>query len=191
MTLTGGNKMKATQQLKDEHEGIKLMLNIMETIYKSIEKGKDLNIDHYEKILEFLKGFVDKCHHGKEEEILFPALIDHGMSKESGPVAVMLYEHQLGRSHIKVLSDAFSEFKTGNKQTINTINSSSADYVELLRNHIDKENHILFMMADKVLDASEQSKIFDAFEKLEVEKIGIGKHEEFHSLLKKLKNIYL
>lgn len=191
MTLTGGNKMKATQQLKDEHEGIKLMLNIMETINKSVEKGKDLNIDHYEKIIEFIKGFVDKCHHGKEEDILFPALIDHGMSKESGPIAVMLYEHQLGRSHIKLLSDAFAEFRTGNKQAINTINSSSADYVELLRNHIEKENHILFTMADKVLDATEQSKIFDAFEKLEIEKIGIGKHEEFHSLLKELKSIYL
>lgn len=183
--------MKATQQLKDEHEGIKIMLSIMEAIYKSIEKGKELNIDHYEKILDFLKGFVDKCHHGKEEEILFPALVDHGMSKESGPVAVMLYEHQLGRSHIKVISDGFSEFRTGNKQAVNTINSSSADYVELLRNHIDKENHILFMMADKILDDSEQSKIFDAFEKLESEKIGIGKHEEFHSLLKELKSIYL
>jgi hemerythrin-like domain-containing protein len=183
--------MKATQQLKDEHEGIKLMLNIMEAISNNLDKGKELNLNHYGKVLDFIKGFADKCHHGKEEDILFPALIDHGMSKEGGPIAVMLYEHQLGRSHIKDLSLAFEEFKSGNKKAIKNIISSSMDYVGLLRNHIEKENNILFMMADRVLNETEQSKIFDAFEKLEIEKIGNGKHEEFHNLLKELKSIYL
>jgi hemerythrin-like domain-containing protein len=183
--------MKATQQLKDEHEGIKLMLKIMETISNDLGKGKELNVTYYEKILEFVKGFADKCHHGKEEDILFPALINHGISKEGGPIAVMLYEHQLGRDHIKSLSAAFNEFKAGNKQAIKNIVSDSMSYVHLLRNHIEKENNILFMMADRVLDEKEQLKIFDDFEKLEREKIGIGKHEEFHNLLKELKGIYL
>jgi hemerythrin-like domain-containing protein len=183
--------MKATQQLKDEHEGIKLMLNIMETISNDLEKGKELNINHYEKIVEFIKGFADKCHHGKEEDILFPVLIDHGMSKEGGPIAVMLHEHQLGRDHIGSLSIAFDEYKKGNNHAVKNIISSSMSYVDLLRNHIEKENNILFMMADKVLNETEQLKIFDAFEKLEIEKIGIGKHEEYHHLLKELKSIYL
>ena len=183
--------MKATQQLKDEHEGIKLMLTIIENISNDLREGNDLNKDHYAKIIEFVKGFADKCHHGKEEDILFPAMVNHGIPKEGGPIAVMLNEHQLGRGHIKSLSSAFEKYIAGNKQEINNIISSSMSYVELLRNHIEKENNILFMMADKVLNEAEQSKIFDAFEKLEVEKIGIGKHEEYHHLLKKLKSIYL
>ena len=61
----------------------------------------------------------------------------------------------------------------------------------LLKYHIEKENNILFMLADKILNEEEPSKIFDAFEKLKVEKIGIGKHEEYHHLLKELKTIYL
>lgn len=183
--------MKATQQLKDEHEGIKLMLNIMEAISNNLGKGKELNINHYEKILEFIKGFTDKCHHGKEEDILFPALIEKGMFKDGGPIAVMLYEHQSGRDHIKSLSSAFEDLKGGNKSAIKNIISSSGNYIELLRNHIEKENNVLFLMADKVLNETEQLKIFDAFEKLEVDKIGIGKHEEFHKLLKELRSIYL
>ncbi len=183
--------MKATQQLKDEHEGIKLMLNIMEKISNDLKNGKELNSDHYGKIIDFLKGFADKCHHGKEEDILFPAMVNHGISNEGGPIAVMLNEHQIGREHIKKLSNALEEFKNGNIQSVNVIISSSLDYVQLLRNHIEKENNILFMMADKVLNEAEQSKIFDAFEKLEVEKIGIGKHEEYHHLLKELKSIYI
>jgi hemerythrin-like domain-containing protein len=183
--------MKATQQLKDEHEGIKLMLNVMEVICNNLERGEELNINHYAKILEFLKGFVDKCHHGKEEDILFPDLIDHGLPKEGGPITVMLHEHQLGRDHIKSLSNALDELKGGNNRAIVNIISSSRNYIELLRNHIVKENNILFMMADKVLNETEQSNIFDAFEKLEIEKIGLGKHEEYHKLLKELKKKYL
>jgi hemerythrin-like domain-containing protein len=183
--------MKATQQLKDEHEGIKLMLNIIDSISNSMENGKELNTDHFEKILDFLKVFVDKCHHGKEEDILFPDLEVHGLPKEGGPIAVMLHEHQMGREHIKSMNIAFNEFKSGNKLAIARIISGSRDYVELLRNHIEKENNILFMMADKALNESEQSKLFDDFEKMEIEKIGLGKHEEYHKLLKELKNIYL
>jgi len=73
--------MKATQQLKDEHEGIKIMLTIMEKISNDIGKGKDLNKDPYAKIIEFIKGFADKCHHGKEEDILFPAMVKSWHSK--------------------------------------------------------------------------------------------------------------
>jgi hemerythrin-like domain-containing protein len=183
--------MKATQQLKDEHEGIKRMLNIMEKISKDLEPGNSLNIDHYEKIIDFIKGFADKCHHGKEEDILFPAMVNHGIPGEEGPIAVMLNEHQLGRDHIKTLCCYFDDFKAGNKSAAIGITINSMNYVRLLRNHIEKENKILFMLADKVLNEEEQLKIFEAFEKLEVEKIGIGKHEEYHHLLKELESIYL
>jgi hemerythrin-like domain-containing protein len=183
--------MNAIQQLKDEHESIKLMLKIMESISGNLEKGGDLNILQYERIIEFIKGFADKCHHGKEEELLFPALIDHGIPNEGGPIGVMLHEHQEGRNHIRELSVAFAEYKSGNKKSISNIIRSSMNYVHLLRNHIEKENNILFMMADKVLNETEQSEIYEAFEKLEVEKIGIGKHEEYHKLLKELKSSYL
>lgn len=183
--------MKATQQLKDEHEGIKLMLKIMEKISNELKNGKELNNDHFEKIIDFIKGFADKCHHGKEEDILFPAMVNHGIPDKGGPIAVMLHEHQLGREHIRQLSIAFEDFKAGNKTATKEIISSSMDYVFLLLNHIEKENKILFMMADKVLNEAEQAEMFEAFEKLEIEKIGIGKHEEYHHLLKELKTIYL
>ena len=163
----------------------------MEKIAIKLKKVEEVNREDIKKVMEFLHNFADKCHHGKEEDILFPAMVSHGIPKESGPIAAMLNEHQLGREYIKSLSSAFEKFKGGNKLAINSIISSSNSYVELLRNHIKKENNILFIMADNVLNETEQSKIFDAFEKLEVEKIGIGKHEEYHHLLKELKSIYL
>ncbi len=183
--------MKATQQLKEEHEGIKIILSVMEKISGELGKGKELNADHFAKIIEFLKGFADKCHHGKEEDILFPAMINQGVPKKGGPIAVMLMEHQMGRGYIKSMSDAFDDYKSGNKNAIKEIISNMMSYVNLLRSHIEKENNILFMMADRVISETEQSALFDAFEKLEIEKIGLGKHEEYHHLLKELKDIYL
>lgn len=183
--------MKATENLKQEHESIKMMLKIIEQIVISHKNTKTLNKEHFEWVLEFLKGFVDKCHHGKEEEILFPALVEHGMSKNAGPVAVMLYEHQQGRNLVKTLSTAFEEFENEVNQSVDTIISGSESYVDILRNHIEKENDILFMMSDRILSDIEQSAIFNAFENLEEERIGPGKHEQYHQILRDLKNIYI
>jgi hypothetical protein len=90
--------MKATEDLKKEHKGVTLMLRILEKICVSYEADKTIDKDHMEKILEFLTVFVDTCHHGKEEEFLFPALVSVGIPKEGGPIEVMRAEHDQGRS---------------------------------------------------------------------------------------------
>lgn len=183
--------MKATQQLRDEHEGIKIMLSVLEKIVNNIKESKPVNVTHLEKIVDFLKTFVDKCHHGKEEGILFPALGERGIPNEGGPVGMMLYEHEQGRGFIRALVEGLSDCKNEEEGAAQKIISASENYIQLLRNHIEKENNILFMMADQVLTEPEQSQIFDGFEKLEIEKIGLGKHEEYHHLLKELRDIYL
>lgn len=180
--------MKPTEQLKAEHEGVKLMLRILG---KVCAKPDEINQEHFAKMLEFLKVFVDKCHHGKEEDLLFPAMEKAGVPKEGGPIGVMLIEHQQGRGYIKGMSEAFDKLKEGERKASVKIAENGASYSALLTQHIDKENNILFPMADKVLSKATQDKLNEEFEKLEVERIGLGKHEEFHKLLHQLKEIYL
>ena len=74
--------MKAIQQLKDEHEGIKIMLSILGQVRQQLEATGNLSKEHFVGILEFLKVFVDKCHHAKEEELLFPALVTAGVPQK-------------------------------------------------------------------------------------------------------------
>jgi len=183
--------VKATSDLMKEHEGITLMLNIMSKVSDNIQKNNALNSEHMEKIIEFLKVFADKCHHGKEEKLLFPELERNGIPSQSGPIGVMLYEHQVGRGYIKNLSDAFTKFKAGDHNAMLQIADEMKKYVNLLTSHIHKENNVLFPMADKVLTEKLDNELFAKYEKLEEEEIGQGKHEEFHQLLKQLKNIYL
>ncbi|MDP2209596.1 MAG: hemerythrin domain-containing protein [Bacteroidota bacterium] len=183
--------MKATEQLMQEHQGIMLMLNIMSKVVDKVEKVQELNIVHQEKIIEFLKVFADKCHHGKEEDILFPVLESKGVPRENGPIGVMLFEHKVGRGFIKEMIEAFEQFKTGDKNALSKISNSMRSYINLLTGHIHKENNILFPMGDRVLSDQLQTELYEKFEKLEEEKIGLGKHEEFHRMLKELKDIYL
>jgi len=93
--------MKATEQLIQEHTEVLLMLTVLDSAANKLEMGEQVNPLHLEAMVDFLITFVDKCHHGKEETLLFPALIKKGMSKKDGPVGVMLAEHASGREFIK------------------------------------------------------------------------------------------
>jgi hemerythrin-like domain-containing protein len=183
-------EMKATQQLRDEHEGVKIMLSIIGQVCQQLEATGKLNTEHFEGILQFLKVFVDKCHHGKEEELLFPALVAVGVP-EDGPIAVMLREHEMGRNYVKAMSTAFSGYTARDISSSKGILQNAYDYISLLKDHIEKENNVLFVMADNLLSEKRQEELFEGFEKIEEDRIGVGKHEEFHGLLKKLSGIYL
>ncbi|OPY12822.1 MAG: iron-sulfur cluster repair di-iron protein [Syntrophus sp. PtaU1.Bin005] len=181
--------MKATQQLRNEHEGVKVMLIILEQVCRQLEADRNLNEEHFDGILEFLKVFVDKCHHGKEEDLLFPALTAAGIP-EDGPIAVMLQEHEMGRNYVKSLSDYYAKYVGGDQSASKTISKIALAYIALLRNHIEKENDVLFVMADRLLSEQKQDELYEGFERIEEERIGAGKHEEFHGLLKRLSRMY-
>ena len=183
--------MKATEQLMAEHEGIKLMLGILDSVSGRIESGQKLDVRDLQHIVEFLQVFADKCHHGKEEDILFPALVETGMPKDSGPIAVMLAEHEQGRGFIRGLADAVRRYGAGEAAANAAMVKNARDYVKLLALHIQKENTVLFPMADERLGARTQDALLEQFERLEVERIGVGKHEEFHRLLERLEKAYL
>ena len=90
--------MNAINELIAEHEAVRLTLDILKKIGQHIDAtGKIADTEHVEQLFEFFATFVDRCHHGKEEELLFPALEQVGVSREGGPVGVMLNEHQQGR----------------------------------------------------------------------------------------------
>ena len=143
-----------------------------------------------EAMLEFLITFVDKCHHGKEEKLLFPALVNKGIAKENGPVGVMLAEHVSGRNFIKGMSDAITAYRNGNTRVIPQIVDNARGYIVLLNQHIMKENNILFRMADNALSESEQNELFNAFEELERSEIGNDIRLKYHNMIQELQEIY-
>jgi len=183
--------MRPTEQLKEEHEAIKLMLRILERVCEKLESKEEVNPEHLEKIVEFIKVFADRCHHGKEEDLLFPAMEEAGIPKEGGPIGVMLAEHNMGRDYVKRMAEAIDKYRGGNHSVSSEIAENARNYVALLNPHITKEDTILYMMADMHLSGKKQEELLKEFEKVERERIGPGKHEEFHQLLHHLKEVYL
>ncbi|MEK7142794.1 MAG: hemerythrin domain-containing protein [Patescibacteria group bacterium] len=175
--------MTPTEQLRNEHQAVLLALDILEKICQKLEAGEKLAPKHQEEILEFIKIFIDKCHHGKEEGLLFPAMEKVGIPKEQGPIGMMIKEHDMGREFVRGMSENISnpEKFIGNAR----------GYIELLRQHIEKENNILYEMADMHISQTKNNELLKEFNKLELERIGPGKHEEFHQMLEKLAGIYL
>ncbi len=183
--------MRATDQLRDEHEGIKLMLRVLQKVTTTTEPAQTLPLSRIERMLEFFRIFVDKCHHGKEEDLLFPELKKHGILRDGGPIGVMLSEHGQGRSYVQGMADALTGLHRGAQEATTLFTQNAKAYALFLTQHISKEEDILFAMSDKVLSPKEDETLLGAFERLEVERIGAGKHEEFHKLLHELQDIYL
>jgi len=177
----------ASQDLIHEHKSILIALDVIEKMYERIQNDKELDYKDIEDIIEFLKVFADKCHHGKEEDLLFPALEEVGIKNQDGPIGVMLAQHRQGRELINQMEQSI-ENKIINRQVF--VNSASS-YVNLLRNHIERENSMLFPMSDAKLPVLKQKELLDNFENHEKNVIGEGKHEELHILLKKFKKKYL
>mgnify|MGYP006281128247 CR=1 FL=1 len=182
--------MKAIDQLKNEHEGIKIMFRILRKICDSLKSDQTLDTGHFEGILEFFQIFVDKCHHGKEEDLLFPAMVQAGIP-EKGPIEVMLSEHAAGRSHIKAISQFFTRFKSGDTAVAGDLAHECEQYISLMVDHIYKENNILYPMGETRFSQAIDEKLYQDFETLEEERIGKGKHEAFHEMINRLTAIYI
>lgn len=177
----------ASDDLRNEHEGILFGLKILEKMIMLIKMNKKVKKEELLEMLNFLRLFADKCHHGKEEGLFFPAMEKIGINRENGPIGQMLIEHELGRKYIKEMGLAIENDNADMKRFI----ENSENYVELLRNHIDKENIVLFPMGDKLLTKEVQDKLLESFEEFEEKVMGKGTHERLHEMLHKFENEYL
>jgi len=88
----------ATSRLREEHQLILQVADAMQALLAEGEGPEGLDFDTIGDCVTFIRLFADACHHGKEEDLLFPELEAAGLPRNQGPIAVMLYEHQQGRA---------------------------------------------------------------------------------------------
>ena len=150
---------KSTQILSEEHQNI---LKIVEALIKKsalLEAGEEINKSFFEKAIDFIRNYADKFHHAKEEDILFKEF-----NKEEGahcnPTEQMLYEHDLGRKYVAGIEIGMS------KRSRKIIVENAMKYVYLIREHISKEDNILFPMTDDALNKKAKNKILIEFNKI-------------------------
>lgn len=176
---------EAINALRHEHEAILMALRILDSISAQVRAGK-VSKEDVTQFLGFLREFADTCHHGKEERLLFPAMLEAGSPMDGGPVSVMLAEHARGRELVAEMTRA----STPNLQPA-AFQAAASAYATHLRQHIDKENAVLFPMAEALIPDATLERLFNQFEQHEEEVMGHGRHEELHALLTDLRSKYL
>lgn len=173
------------QSLMNEHRVIERVLRALEVRLGQLGEPP-FPSDFFARALDFFRVYADSCHHFKEEDTLFPAMNEKGFPRESGPVGMMLYEHQVGRSYLAQIRDNLAAAARNNTEAIEAIRENGFAYVELLRAHIQKEDNVLFQMAYQALDAADFDKVDAIFSDESNEKINGALHRKYEALAEEL-----
>ncbi|MBU90648.1 cation-binding protein [Candidatus Woesearchaeota archaeon] len=155
---------KPTKILSDEHQNILKVIDALTKECISLESGKELDKDFFEKAIDFIRNYADKFHHAKEEDILFVELNKDDIEMHCNPIPQMLHEHDLGRDLVKGMEQTLKE---NNKAKVI---ENARGYAQLLQEHIDKEDNILYPMADEALNQQTQKEILEKFKQAESER---------------------
>ncbi len=177
----------ASEDLRNEHEGVLFGLDILEKMADTIRRGGAIDPRDAGEMINFFRLFADKCHHGKEEGLLFPAMEKVGIPNAGGPIGAMLLDHNQGRQYIAEMA-ASAE---GGALQADRFAEVAISYVQLMRGHIDKENSVLFPAGDRMLPLDVQARLLELFEGFEEEVMGKGTHEKLHETLHRLEEKFL
>jgi hemerythrin-like domain-containing protein len=168
--------------LREEHRLIEGVLDALELGAHRLGDGSGMSADFFVAAVDFIRGFADDAHHRKEEGVLFKAMARHGFSEETGPVAMMLFEHGEARRFTASLGEAAERLQRGDESAREDVITYALAYVRLLRQHIMKEDNILFEMAGRVIPAAEHGGIEAGFEKVEHDELAPGVQEKYRAL---------
>ncbi len=175
----------AVEILTHEHRIIEKVLRAVDGICRRIERSESVPPQALSQVIAFIRDFADDCHHQKEERMLFPTLEEHGIPRRGGPIGVMLDEHELGRSLVRQMSEAVEAYVAGDQTAPQRFLPSARRYIELLTQHIFKEDNVLFPMAEQVLGEDERTSLAHTFERMEQNRGGLP-HEYYEQVAAQL-----
>lgn len=174
--------MDALGVLMEEHGIILYAINVLGEATARLKSGKDVPKKFHYDFLEIMGNFADRCHHGKEETVLFP-LMETRDPNQNEVISLFLADHEKARAFLVGLKNAIAV-----NDKAEMIRNSEG-YADLLKVHIQREN-VLFPKWMNMLGDDDRSEVFEKFEEIEETIIGKGKHGEYASRIKRLSTSY-
>ncbi len=177
---------RAIEILMNEHRTIEKVLTSLETYAEEVQGGAALDRVRAAEFGDFFARFADACHHRKEEDLLFRKMIACGFPADSGPIAVMLYEHTVGRGHVGTLKAIGGASGAATAADVETFASTALAYGPFLKAHIQKEDGILYPLALRVIPPAELAVLVERYEEFERNVVGQSVLDELARLGEKL-----
>ncbi|MEG0773297.1 hemerythrin domain-containing protein [Clostridium sp.] len=181
--------MKAIDLMVEEHRNIKRVLKVIRKYCVNILNGEEIDYKDFYKIIDFVRIYADKHHHGKEEVFLFNKMID----EIKGPAEKlvkhgMLVEHDLGRLFIQNLEVALKSYEAGNMDSRVDIIANSVGYADLLERHIAKEDDVVYKFAENKLSKGTLDKLDEECSDFELKAEGEKLQNKYLELINELEN---
>lgn len=181
--------MLATEELREEHREIEIALTLFEIICDQVNMGTK-HFENFKQMVEFFQEFADKSHHREEEMLFFPALIFAGARKKTGLIDELLREHDIGRKYMREIANLVGQAKGGKIVNIDMTRRYVKEFSVLLREHIRKEDQILYPLGESLLSLEQQKNLYEEFEYMEGQ-LSPGVHEHYRDILRRLKKNYM
>ena len=178
--------MNPTDVLYREHRHIEQVLDCLERMTVDGRAEGRIDVERARAALEFFVTLADRLHHGKEEHLLFPLMEARGVPRHGGPIGVMVHEHETGRSAIARMKGSLDGAGAGDAEALAKFVAAAFDYLELLRDHIAKEDSVLFPMAEAVMRPDDATRLADEFARVDREELGGGASERMFKLADEL-----
>jgi hemerythrin-like domain-containing protein len=175
----------ATEILEHEHHYIQRAVGVMTLLAETVAAGEKVEADTLRDLIDFMRRFGDICHHGKEEDCLFPLLAKKGVPQHGCPIGGLLHEHEAGRALVKQLAKDAAGYAKGDRLATESLVNSLRALAELYLTHIWKEDYLLFPMTNKILSPKEQQALVKKFAHAE-KRLGGKTHRHFELLVEKL-----
>jgi hemerythrin-like domain-containing protein len=149
-----------------EHRLIERMIDVMKEELLLIEKEKKVDPEFIGMAVDFIRTYADRCHHGKEEDILFRDLgvkkltDDHRHTMEE-----LVEEHKWGRKVTARLMEANTRYIQGNRDALSAIMECIKTLIEFYPKHIEKEDrHFFIPCMDYFTEAEKEAMLKEEWE---------------------------
>jgi hemerythrin-like domain-containing protein len=174
--------MDAIETLMHEHRLIESVCDALVAFAGEVQRRGATDKEELAGFVTFLRDFADGCHHGKEEDVLFAAMVESGFPRDGGPIAVMLHEHTQGRALIRAMKQKSEQPGAWSDEDRRVVAQAAEGYSALLHAHIHKEDAILYPMAEQHLAPEVMTRVGADCARFEAERTGSGEHERLHAL---------
>jgi len=177
--------MKPRGPLMIEHRLIEKVLKLARSRTKTISEG-NYNPIAVDTLVDFIKVYADRTHHGKEEDILFSALKRKKLDENDSRIMMeLIEEHKQARAKVGEIVELNERFKAADRSVVKDILRCIVWLTEFYPPHIEKEDRIFFPNTERYFSEKELSDMLGMFWDFDRKMI----HEKYSGVYAKLNEI--